>query len=95
MKFSKFMVLLVFFTLYVFIGLVLYIFWTTGSEPVALIAMFGSIFSLELSALAVIKVKEGSKNDETTTDSEVNTEEVPINVIGFSDTYPDYDESEQ
>lgn len=57
--------------------------------------MFGSIFSLELSALAVIKVKEGSKNDETTTDSEVNTEEVPINVIGFSDTYPDYDESEQ
>lgn len=61
MRFSKFIVTLVIALNIIFAGVVLYIFYRTGKEPVALIGAWFSFTTVELWALAGIKKSERGK----------------------------------
>ena len=63
MKYSKFIVGLVILLNVAFTGAVLYVFLQTGNEPSSLVIAWFSFTSVELLALAGIKIREITKGD--------------------------------
>ena len=58
MRFSKKIVVVMFATVFVFVGIMIATYWFKGGVPDSLIEQFFGFFSIEGGALAIIKVGE-------------------------------------